>query len=94
VEVTLSVRALRRALRELRESLEFFNRRWQPFLEEVDLTWVNELRDGYNRYYVIEKECVVRLPSLARQGFEPLAPATPAEVAAVLPLLPVPEIRG
>jgi hypothetical protein len=92
VEPTSSARALRRALRELTESLANFNRRWLAFLEAVDLTWVNELRDGYNRYYVIEKECVVRSPLVARAGFQPRAPATLDEITAVLPALPIPEL--
>ncbi len=94
VAVTSSQRVLRRALRELQESLEGFNRRWVAFLSEVDLTHVNELRDAYNRYYVIEKECAVRSPQLARQGFRPLAPATTADLEALLPPLPVPRPRA
>ncbi|MCI0461684.1 MAG: hypothetical protein L0Z62_32435, partial [Gemmataceae bacterium] len=88
-----SQRALRRALRELRESIENFNRRWSAFLEKLELTYVNELRDGYNRYYVVEKECAVRSPALARQGFRPLEPVTAADVAAALPPLPAPQLR-
>ncbi len=91
---TSSRRTLRRALRELRESLENFNRRWSAFLETLDLTFVNELRDGYNRYYVVEKECAVRSAALARQGFRPLEPVTVAEVVAALPPLPVPRLQG
>lgn len=53
---TTSSRALRRALRELTESIERFNQRWQEFLQGVDVSHVNELRDGYNRWYVLEKE--------------------------------------
>jgi hypothetical protein len=94
VAPTSSQRALRRALRELCESLEGFNRRWARFLGEVDLSWVNELRDGYNRYYVIEKECALRSPQLARQGFRPLPPATAADLEALLPPLPGPRPRG
>jgi hypothetical protein len=91
VEPTTSKRALRRALAELRESVERFNDRWRSYLTAVDLSAVNELRDGYNRYYVMEKEAVVRSPRIARQGFVPLEPLTRAELAAALPLLPVPE---
>lgn len=91
VEATASKRALRRALTELRESLERFNDRWRAFLFTVDLTAVNEMRDGYNRFYLIEKEAVVRSPRVARQGFQPLPPLTHADLAALLPLLPVPE---
>jgi hypothetical protein len=93
VEPTSSVRALRRVLRELTESLENFNRRWAAFLPEVDLTSVNELRERYNRYYVLEKECAVRSAAVARQGFRPLPPATVEDIAAVLPPLPVPQTR-
>ena len=53
----------------------------------VDLARVNQLRDGYNRYYVLEKECAVRSPKVARQGFRPLPPLTTADLAAELPPL-------
>jgi hypothetical protein len=92
VEPTSSARVLRRALRELAESLERFNGRWRAFLPEVDLTRVNQLREGYNCYYLLEKECAVRSASVARRGFRKLAPATPADVGAALPLLPVPRL--
>ena len=91
---TSSLRALRRALAELCESLEGFNRRWAAYLREVDLSHLNALRDGYNRYYLIEKECAVRSPQLARQGFRPLPPATAADLEALLPPLPVPRPRA
>jgi hypothetical protein len=89
-----SERPLRRALRELCESLEAFNRRWLDFLRQVNLEHVNGLREGYNRYYVIEKECAVRSPQLARQGFVRLEPATAADLEAQLPPLPVPRPRA
>ena len=57
IEATKSARVLRRELHELHESLQRFNDRWQAFLTSVDLTAINELREGYNRYYVLEKEC-------------------------------------
>lgn len=93
VEPTTSARALRRALRELHESLELFNQRWQAFLANVDLTPVNELRDGYNRYYVLEKECAVRSARVARQGFVRMEPLTTGDLTAEFPLLPVPRLR-
>jgi|HubBroStandDraft_6_1064221.scaffolds.fasta_scaffold873230_1 hypothetical protein len=80
----------RRRLAELCQSLERFNRRWQQFLDRVDLSAVNALRDGYNRFYVLEKECAVRTAVVARQGFRRLEPLTTADLAAVLPPLPVP----
>jgi hypothetical protein len=93
VEPTTSSYVLRQALRELHESLERFNQRWGKFLTGVDLTSVNKLRDGYNRYYVLEKECAVRSARIARQGFTPLPPLTLDELEAQFPLLPVPRLR-
>lgn len=92
VEPTTSVRSLRRAMREVCEGLERFNERWRTFLANMDLTAVNELREGYNRYYVLEKECAVRSARIARQGFVPLQPLTIDDVSAQLPLLPVPRL--
>jgi len=89
---TSSVRKLRSTLRELRTSIEHFNRRWAEFLPTVDLAGVNELRDGYNRYYLVEKECALRSPRVGRHGFRKLEPCTTAELAALLPLLPVPRL--
>jgi hypothetical protein len=89
---TQSRRVLRRALAELVESLERFNQRWGKHLAGLDLSAVNQARDGYNRYYVLEKECALRSAALARLGFRPLPPLTHAEVAALLPPLPVPRL--
>jgi hypothetical protein len=94
VEAITSARPLRRALRELRESIERFNRRWADYLEGVDLGAVNELRDGYNRYYLLEKECASPSARVARHGFRPLPPLTREELAALLPPLPVPHGRA
>jgi hypothetical protein len=93
VSPTTSRRQLRNALRELCESLELFNRRWARFLPGLDLTEINELRDSYNRYYVLEKECAVRSPRLAREGFVPLKPLTHDDLWQRLPLLPVPVVK-
>lgn len=93
VERTTSARALRTALEELNESLARFNRRWEVFVREVKLDEVNTLRDGYNRYYILEKECAIRSPMLARQGFRKLEMATHEDVLAVLPLLPLPRTK-
>lgn len=94
VAVTSSRRLLRRALRELRDSMEIFNRRWLNYLPKVDLSWVNELRDGYNHYYVLEKECAVRSPRLARAGFQRLEPLTAESLLMLLPPLPIPELTS
>jgi hypothetical protein len=72
---------------ELAESLDLFNRRWSRFLNSLDLDDVNQLIDGYNRWYVLEKECVVGSHRVARQGFEPLEPLTSSSLEAIYPLL-------
>ncbi len=89
VKPTSSARTLTRALVELRASTERFNRRWLDFVPTVDLTRVNALREGYNRYYLLEKECAVRSARVAHQGFRRLEPLTHADLLAVLPPLPV-----
>ncbi len=94
IEPTSSGRKLQRALQALEESLEYFNRRWRAYLPGVDLTQVNELRVGYNRYYLLEKECTMRSPRLARQGFRRLEPLTVQELADLLPPLSVPQLKG
>ena len=87
---TTSLRRLRRALAELCGSIELFNRRWREYLPTVELDEVNALRDGYNRWYVLEKECAVRSPRLAREGFVRLEPLTSASLLELLPPLGVP----
>ena len=94
VERTTSVRRLRNAFLDLRASLVRFNRRWSAFLPDVDLGPVNALIDGYNRYYVLEKECVVRSGPIARQGFRPREHLTLERLTALLPPLPVPQPRS
>lgn len=93
VEPTSSLRSLGRALRELQESLERFNARWNAFLPQVDLTALNEQRDAYNRYYILEKECAVRSARVARQGFVRLQPLTTDDLFQQFPLLPIPRSK-
>jgi hypothetical protein len=93
VQRNSSPRVLRRALRELADSLEHFNARWHEFLPTADLADANTARADYNRYYLLEKECAVRSPRLARAGFRHLEPLTAASLAAALPPLPVPRLK-
>jgi hypothetical protein len=90
--VTQSQRRLRMALAELVESMEAFNCRWQKIIAEADLTAVNELREGYNRHYLIEKECALGDSRVARLGFKRMDPLTRADVWARFPLLSVPRL--
>jgi hypothetical protein len=92
VPPTSSQRVLRHALHRLVSSLERFNARWQDYLEKVDLGVIDRLRDGYNRYYVLEKSCALRSDRLAGYGFVPLPPLSVEELASHLPTLPVPKV--
>jgi hypothetical protein len=92
-EPTSSKRVLRRALHELVSSLNRFNERWRTYLEKVDCSAVDQVREGYNRYYVIEKACALRSDRLAGHGFVPLKPMTREELFGLLPPLPVPVLR-
>jgi len=91
---TESLRVLRRAAVALQGSIGRFNQRWSTFLGELDLVPLNRLRDEYNRYYVLEKECALRSPRLAREGFRPLRPLTVDDLAAQFPTLPVFRLAG
>lgn len=93
INPTASVRKLRCELKELLDSLEKFNRRWLNFLATLNLDPVNEAREGYNRYYLLEKECAMRSPRLARQGFQKLARLTLDELTTLFPVLGIPELR-
>jgi hypothetical protein len=90
---TTSLSGLRGAVREFILSAERFNRRWNAYLTGVNLDTINELREGYNRYYVLEKECAIRNSVLARLGFHPQTPLTTADLERLLPPLFVPELR-
>ena len=79
-------------VRELHESIERFNQKWTSYLADLDLTSVNRLREGYNRFYLLEKECAIRSPRLARPGFHVLEPVTPVTLFGLFPLLPLPRI--
>src|SRR5262249_15871578 len=75
---------------ELWQSVRSFNRKWRSYLRGLDLTYIKQLRDGYNRYYVLEKECATRSARLARQHFRRLEALTPEQLLERFPLLPAP----
>jgi hypothetical protein len=93
VNPTASTRKLRGALEELRDSLRIFNRRWLNFLGSLNLDAVNEAREGYNRYYLLEKECAMRSPRLARRGFQKLTRLTLDELTTLFPVFGIPELK-
>ena len=88
-----SPRRLRAIGRDLIRSVERFNRRWAAHLDGLDLGPINDQIDRYNRYYVLEKECVVGSSRLASRHFVPRAFLTHDDLRAEHPLLPVPRLR-
>ncbi|MHB1558224.1 MAG: hypothetical protein ACYC61_12250, partial [Isosphaeraceae bacterium] len=80
------------AARDLVAALERFNRRWTEFLGSFNLQPANLVIDQYNRYYVMEKECVMGSGRLAARFFTPVPPLTSAQLLLEHPLLPIPEL--
>ena len=80
--------------RDLVASLGRFNRRWLHFLDAMTLDSVNRQIDQYNRYYVLEKECVIGSARLASRHFVPKPPVSRESLLAEHPALPVPEVVG
>lgn len=85
--------AIQAAFRTLVAAMHRFNERWKQTLNVVDLGLVNQLRDGYNRYYLLEKECALGSSVAARRGFVTMAPATHADLLEHFPLLPIPTLK-
>jgi hypothetical protein len=83
-----AVPVLRQALAKVNESIAYFNHRWVSYLRSVKLDDINKLRDGYNRFYVLEKECAVGSGALARRGFRPLEMLRSEDLLVTLPELP------
>jgi hypothetical protein len=89
-ETMKSGRGVGTALRQLRASVARFNHRWATFLDQFKLADINRLRDGYNRYYMLEKECAVGSLRLVRATFRRLEPMTRDELHRLFPPLPMP----
>jgi hypothetical protein len=83
-------RRRRAVARDLVASLARFNRRWLHFLDAMKLDSVNRQVEQYNRYYVLEKECVIGSARLAARLFVPKPLLTRESLLADHPLLPVP----
>lgn len=84
---TADARPILNALRELRESMLRFDRRWKVAVATADLRETNRLREEYNRYYVFEKECAVGSPHIARQDFVRLKPLLAEDLHSFFPML-------
>lgn len=85
-------RQLRTVARDLQASVERFDERWRQFLESLNLGPINVVIDQYNKYYVLEKECVVGSARLAARYFSTVPLLSPDRLLNVYPLLPVPDL--
>jgi hypothetical protein len=85
-------REQRTVARDLVASLGRFNRRWLQFLDSLNLDPANRIIDQYNKYYVLEKECVMGSARLAARHFNPLPLFSRESLLREYPLLPVPEL--
>lgn len=91
VELVRSDRQIERLLTELRESFTRSNQRFEQYLNAINLDEVNRLRENYNKYYVLEKECAVLSSEVAQSAFVPMSPATTDQLIELFPLLKVPK---
>jgi hypothetical protein len=87
-----SASEIRRIMTQLASSFQRFNEGWSEYLLEVDLKRINSLREGYNQYYVAEKECAMWSSEVAQQYFEPLPLLTANDLLQTFPLLQIPVI--
>jgi hypothetical protein len=79
--------------RDLVASIERFNDRWRRFVESLNLGPANQVIDQYNKYYVLEKECVMGSARLAARHFTPIARLSPECLIEAYPTLAVPELE-
>jgi len=86
-------RKRRMIARDLLAAVERFNRRWSARVGELNLDAINRQIDHYNRYYVLEKECVLGSARLAARHFVPRPTLGQGDLLADHPLLPVPKPR-
>lgn len=75
------------------QSVERFNTRWTGWVNELQVDSINRQIDHYNKYYILEKECIVGSARLAARLFEPCPRIEPAWLLQQFPLLPVPRLK-
>lgn len=80
--------AIHRSCQRLQKSFARFNWRWEKFVGEYDFSTLNKLRSDYNEFYLLEKECAMISPGVARIGYEPLQPIGPDYLLKEFPFLP------
>ena len=71
-----------------------FNGRWLQFIDGMNLEPTNRVIEAYNRYYLLEKECVMGSGRLAARFFVPVTKITQTGLLHDHPTLPVPELAA
>ncbi|QEH37278.1 hypothetical protein OJF2_58650 [Aquisphaera giovannonii] len=89
-----SLRLRRAAARDLAASVRRFNDRWRQLVASLNLGPANRIIDHYNRYYLLEKECVLGSARLAARYFTPIPPFSHEMLLETYPPLPQPELRA
>jgi hypothetical protein len=87
-------RRRRAVARDLVASVTRFNHRWAAFLDQLNVEPVNRMIDQYNRFYVLEKECILGSARLALRHFTPKARLSRVALDEEYPALPVPELSS
>ncbi|WP_165225029.1 hypothetical protein [Aquisphaera insulae] len=84
-------RQRRGAARDLAASIRRFNDRWRRLILSLNLEPANRVIDHYNRYYLLEKECVLGSARLAARHFRPIPLFSHEVLLGAYPPLPEPE---
>src|SRR5262249_52145943 len=85
------IRRRRAIAKDLIASIVRFNARWARHVNGINLEPVNEMIRQYNRFYVLEKECVMSSARLAARFFRPEPELSPELLLQAHPTLPEPE---
>ena len=85
-------RRRRAVARDLVASVARFNLRWAAYLDQLNLEPVNRMIDQYNRFYLLEKECILGSARLALRHFTPRDRVSRGTLDEDYPALPVPEL--
>jgi hypothetical protein len=75
------------------QSVDRFNTRWLQWVEQLQVDSINRQIDHYNKYYILEKECIVGSTRLAARLYQPQPRIEPDWLLGQFPLLPVPKLK-
>jgi hypothetical protein len=76
--------------KSLTQSVDRFNQRWTKWLSQLQLDTLNKQIDHYNKYYLLEKECIVGSSRLAARLYKPTPRVDGDWLLTQFPLIVVP----